>query len=503
MYGTILIYTMQLKVFMQRKSINPIIDKTYNAKAGQRLQDILDKNNSMHLTRFFWAYQIFLAIFIILLFITMLFLSLSCNSAHFFKNLQKKTMLAFNFQENETLFISIAIISVLLSLYMFVLDMCAAITFQKLDKEELMIADKLQYVPTFVLLCNSFIFFAVVLSAINSCSTMFKNIFLDSLFFITFEIISTVIHLPFIVIAYLNDAYHAGSILIFYVVSFLILLAVIELSFYVMLKFLVSKELTIKNMDVEIVRAHSYLFINCESANSNRNEVELERFTLELEEANEVKVETAKLTACVDKVKKGTLNNVHIELAKPTEGCKTAKFCESARNNSVELEFELDLKNEILINTKAHKCTCMVQEQGGSKIIIDIPNAKLYNESVTLHIICSVISLVSLFVLTVAGIVLTAAYLVLIPINRSISDAPNRLIGVYHPLLLLVGVYIAYKAFFKKNISLKSIVEESKKSFSSTEDDDRWSLMSKEERLVEFYKTKAQMIMYQARQLSK
>ena len=290
----------------------------------------------------------------------------------------------------------------------------------------------------------------------------------------------------------------------------LVLLAVVELVYYVILKYLMPKKLRLKSIDIEIVRTHSSLSIdhNREVETSNANEiirtaVAIEDFTLKLEDATLAKVETAELTLCVDKVKTGTLKNINIELAKPTEGSEAANFCERARNGSVNLDFELNLKNKIQINASAQQCTCTVQDQEGSKIIINIPNAQLFNESVAPHTTCSVISLISLFVLTVAGIVLTAAYLVLIPINRSISDAPDRLIGVYQSILFLVGVYIAYKTFFKKDISLESVVAESKKSFSSIGDDERWSSMSKEERLAEFYKTQAEMIMYQMKQFSR
>lgn len=42
-----------------------------------------------------------------------------------------------------------------------------------------------------------------------------------------------VTHGPLIVIAHLNDAYHAGSIFVFYVVSFLILLIVVEIGYHI------------------------------------------------------------------------------------------------------------------------------------------------------------------------------------------------------------------------------------------------------------------------------
>jgi hypothetical protein len=81
-------------------------------------------------------------------------------------------------------------------------------------------------------------------------------------------------------------------------------------------------------------------------------------------------------------------------------------------------------------------------------------------------------------------------YFVIIPINRSISDAPNRLIGIYESAIVLVGAFIAYKAFFKAKKYLESsvikrenpIINPNKKD--STE---RWKEMSEEEKLAQFY----------------
>lgn len=47
---------------MQRKSFNPVIDNTYNAKAGQNFADILD-DKAEHIVNLVYAYQVILMIF--------------------------------------------------------------------------------------------------------------------------------------------------------------------------------------------------------------------------------------------------------------------------------------------------------------------------------------------------------------------------------------------------------------------------------------------------------
>lgn len=54
------------------------------------------------------------------------------------------------------------------------------------------------------------------------------------------------------------------------------------------------------------------------------------------------------------------------------------------------------------------------------------------------------------FVLVLIG--MTTATLVVIPISRAFSDAPNRLLGVYETVIFVAGAYIAYKGSFKKKI---------------------------------------------------
>ena len=86
-------------------------------------------------------------------------------------------------------------------------------------------------------------------------------------------------------------------------------------------------------------------------------------------------------------------------------------------------------------------------------------------------------------------IVLVTAILVIIPINNAFSDAPNRRIGFYQSVLVLIGAYFAYKKFFKKRPSLHSAVNHREKFIRLEEGDneDDWQQMSKNERVNAFY----------------
>ena len=118
-----------------------------------------------------------------------------------------------NFKQNESLLICIAVIRILFAFYIFILDIFS-VWYNYVSTNKVVTAE-LHHVSPFVLGCDCIILFAMVIVAIHSCCNRFKSILLKSLLVIIFLVVITVIHLPFIVIAYLNDAYHAGSIFIF------------------------------------------------------------------------------------------------------------------------------------------------------------------------------------------------------------------------------------------------------------------------------------------------
>ena len=88
-------------------------------------------------------------------------------------------------------------------------------------------------------------------------------------------------------------------------------------------------------------------------------------------------------------------------------------------------------------------------------------------------------------------IVVITVYFVIIPINKSISDAPNRLVGIYQSGGFLIASFVTYKlvAFFykiNKGSSIDNAVTKRTKPLKQGEQD-AWNAKSSEEKIEEFY----------------
>lgn len=70
------------------------------------------------------------------------------------------------------------------------------------------------------------------------------------------------------------------------------------------------------------------------------------------------------------------------------------------------------------------------------------------------------ITVFMLLVLLLIG--MTTAALVVIPISRVFSDAPNRLLGFYETVVVVAGAYLAYKAIFDRKPTLESAIKKRK-----------------------------------------
>ena len=521
---------MQLKAFIQRKSFNPIIDNTYSAKAGKTLENILDDSKSDDIIRFIYAYHAFVFILIVLLVIFMSYI----GNYHklWLKKLKKIAEENVDSQQKEALLISITVISILITAYILILDILALNRYINNRKNNQIISDKLFHVPVAVFVCDavfallSAVFIIVILffcycfygcvhcRELLSCK-VYHYVFL--VLIIACQIIIFVTHIPFITIAFINDAYHAGSIFIFYIVSFLLFLSVIEVSYHTykrMIPICVKKGVKLKldSSTLEILESKD----SEETSDSERGVLLQNPFKLKLRKAKVTEM-NVDITFQDNKVVKGKITNMKIVFDSKHMDDATFETLKNLHSQTQKLRLECTLvlqnKKEIDASGDCKDCDFKNGDEEDKYIII-IKECELINDSgIMLHdavkdlgknklvfaqTFCIIMSMVILCILTLCGIVLTAAYLVLIPINRSISDAPNRLIGVYNTVFLIIGVYIAYKALFKQKTSLKSVVQNSKASLSNKKNDQQWSLLSKEEKLAEFYRTRAEMIMCQA-----
>ena len=533
---------MQLKVFIQRKSFNPTIDNTYSAKAGKTLQDILDDSKSEDIIRFIYAYHAFVFILIVLLVIFM-----SCIGNYhklWLKKLKKIAEKNIDWQQREALLVSITMISILITAYILILDMLALSTYINNKQKAQVISDKLFHIPVSVFVCDAIFallsaVFVVILffcccfyskcyfcqqhhcncfySCVHCRKSLSCKVYEEQYLFLILIIVSQIIifvtHIPFIAIAFLNDAYHAGSIFVFYIVSFLLFLSVIEVSYHTYKRMIPIQE----NKGIKLKSDDSTLeILESEDSKEKSDSVLVQNpFKLKLRKAKVTEM-NADITLQDNKVVKGKLTNLNIEFDSiNVDDTMFERFMNLEQTQKLRLQCTLVLQNKKEIDASGE---CKIEEcdfkKTQDKCIIIIKECELINDSgILLHDIvkdfgqnklvfvqtlCIIISMIILCILTLCGIVLTAAYLVLIPINRSISDAPNRLIGAYNTIFLIIGVYIAYKALFNQKTSLKSIVQNSKASLSNNKNDEQWSLLSKEEKLAEFYRTQAEMIRCQA-----
>ena len=75
-------------------------------------------------------------------------------------------------------------------------------------------------------------------------------------------------------------------------------------------------------------------------------------------------------------------------------------------------------------------------------------------------------------------------YFVLIPINKSISDAPNRLIGLYQSAVVVIAIILLYKTFLRKK---RHPLDKAIKNCRNDLSEEKWVALSEEEKQDHFY----------------
>ena len=383
-------FLLQLKLYAQRKSINPKIDDSYSAKAGNEYtwREIL--KGDKRIAEIIICAQIFIVVFAI---VVAALLTIVCLLPKRFgqkgisdSDACKKLSRTFNTDDNAAIIFSAAILSIIATFYIVALDSAAIeIRNEEKDTELRMIhaasnsagkSYKILYnLPDVVLvfdilfafLCGLLVIVCLVRFIWLKCSDddsdgVSQNDVTFSFLSISifFPLFSILMHSPYIAIAFLNDAYHAGSMFLYY--------SIVTFSLFVI------NEIIYKS------------FMKCKSA-------------------------------------------------------------QVSSENNLEYKCECNRKNPYLI-----------------------------------------FILLAIVVLFFFGTIATVTcYFVLIPINKSISDAPNRLIGLYQSCLVLVAAFVIYKTFLKKKRpAINKALKECEEPFNNIARG-KWNLMSEEERHVSFY----------------
>ena len=137
-------------------------------------------------------------------------------------------------------------------------------------------------------------------------------------------------------------------------------------------------------------------------------------------------------------------------------------------------ECRLLLKESELVG-KEPRCMCC------TKCLSSISGAAICFISATIVMILLFLSLLGVL----------AFYFVLIPINMSISNAADRLVGIYQSFFVIVGALFAYKTLFKspEPSGIEEALKERKKPLTDPEGPQgaQWASLSDKEKLNEFY----------------
>ncbi len=286
--------------------------------------------------------------------------------------------------------ISAAGTSCILTLYAWALDVCAVIfledkpqILQKKDLDEMVL-------PILVLVFDSLLILVWIFLWLLTCCTWvlkkkeYKLLHKKEYMFLAFaaasSVLTFVVHLPYIAIAYLNDASNATSIFIYYTVVIFIIFRVLDLSYNTCQGALIHSE-TIGNQQGE----------------DNEN-----------------------------------------------------------------------LNNENDNNEPYHCiCGCPRKEKNIKRL--------------------AAVGIPAFIVLILLLIGMVTAALVLIPISKAFTDAPNRLLGFYQTAFVLIGAYLLYREFIKRKPSLKRAVKDRPEHVKPDGNLDDWKTLSNDGKLDEFY----------------
>ena len=527
---------MQLKLYVQKQAVLASIDNTYSAKAvNHKLLENILENNGNEITNIIVSLQCVMIVFVVII-VTTVMIFQHC-SHKWPKRLQQLSTVNKYLKKKQAAIIGVAIIGFLFTLYVIALDSAAlgkrdnplkpavindstGIHFKRDFKDPFTL---LYEIPVIVLFFDllGFLFSSVmILLSLYSmcfsasdyscqCGNTFLYLCLSTLGFIC----SLVTHLPFIAIAYLNDAYHAGSIFIYYTIIVLISFALVEQLVVSCLKKVFDAHSFEKDIDFKGTWELSKGLLHVLGHNLHqqpwKHQLKLQSGTLEIS-SSKVRMDFEKIDSDITlEIVTGTLVftvGKNHDYNSATLLCAETITLDSKKLPTIQQRDNPDLKfigltpaqnqqfkiQKIpdLNNTKKFtigKTTLKLQKTGKVKYSsscicgCDVLQIKalwcLITSGVTLFVI--------LFTLAVVGIL--TCYFVIIPINRSISDAPNRLIGIYESAIVLIGAYIAYKAFFRAKKYLEKSVISRDNPLTNKKSKDEWKSLSEEEKLAEFY----------------
>ena len=407
----------------------------------------------------------------------------------------------------------VALVSLVINLYALALDICA-VHFHVNKRIEVDPTNLIQlpyWTLVFdllaILICTTFWLLSLFCSqqCTQCCSLLNNKEYIFLALSTSGPILSVVIHLPYIAIAYLNDAYHASSIFIYYTIVTFVLFSALEVNYNA------CRGILIASSDYEL-KIHEWTL----RLRSDGSEMTVYKARINHAHTNCERTVNLKVKFATVEPQNLKLRSIGIPLSHPITEQEHNFFENVARTKQVEIEsptsIQLTDRNYTKLNLKVEAEVNIVSNidnnsESGVTTINFVEDSNLsikgYVEKQTLHCCakCSKSEYVTKlsFIVTIPGIALlllaligiVTGVIVVIPINKSISDAPNRLLGFYQSAFVLVGAFLVYWNFFKKKPSIESAVRKRKEyipsKVSKVDSDEKWQQLSREEKVAEFY----------------
>ena len=543
---------LQLKTFVKQQTIDGDIDDNYNAMVADRAEvskKIRAENN--RLTNIVITLQVTFVIFVVALIAIVLllrrytnFVQIRCNG----KKLDRSEVI-----QKQSTVISISIVSFHLLLYIVVLDGVALYHRENPPDQEINIIYRNEEpgdpfsvfynLPLIVMIFDVtvaiFSFAMLVTALVHNCIQFFKpDMEKVSKRWVLFLRLSSVgpalallMHAPFLIIAYLNDAFHAQSIFIYYsVIIFIGFLLLKQVAIYTCLSSVqqarhAERENPIHMNNTKVILCQGTLKFKKNGSgtlqtvqiaggnlNLNCDEANLVSKRLILVNGNHIKVERGQLTLSSSNKSNSTFKStdsdeeLYIE-----EGTLQVKQC-SHGDQEAATTVEYGTKVKL---AKGGTLKVAYNEINGQHCLV-VKGGKLVGKDLRCMCctkwlntgsgaaICFILTTIVMVLLFLSLLTILACYLVLIPINMSISNAADRLVGIYQSVVVIVGALFVYRTLFKSEPSgIQEAVTGRKKPLTESAQGEEWRSMSDKEKLDEFYSTVVDIVAQHYMKLSK
>ena len=526
-----------MKTFVEEQDASGKIDDSYNAMVADRdeVSRIIREENN-RLTNVVIILQVTFVIFVATLVFAILLLRRYTNFTRKRGN-GKKCDTSKNIQQQSTI-ISISIITFHFLIYILVLDGVALYNRQNPPDPEIsaiyrneepgdpfsiiynlplliIIFDVTMTIFSFImlfvaLLCSSFRYFKPEMENFSKKWVLFLKLSIVGL------ILVLLMHAPLISNAYLHDAFHASSVFIYYAAA-------------IMIGFLLLKKVAIhtclssvwqakhakweKSMkDTKIILRQGTLKVKKNGGSGIAQTVQLigGNLILACDEAIHVRKQFIALNENHITVKEGQLilsnNKANFKSTDSTEelyieeGNLQVKHATTQRSHgdeeaAIDVEYGTKIKlakgGTLKVSYEEANGECRLVLQEG-KLVGKEPRCMCCTKclnSVPGAATCFILATIIMILLFLSLLGVLAFYFILIPINMSISNAADRLVGIYQSLFVIVGALFAYKTLFKspEPSGIEAALTERKKPLTEGAQGAQWASLSDKEKLNEFY----------------